>query len=384
MLGGRSSLRRSIPRRAAPRPAVPTARGLAASRIARKAADSAKAPWWAACAAGAAAAGAAGAAALADGATGKDPAQFAGQWCATVTEFGDDGNATTKNIGRYARHLAAEGCVGVFVCGTSGESMSLNVEERMAQAAAWKSAGDREGLRVIVHVGCDATGDALALARHAGSLGVAGVSCMAPRFFKCASADALADYCAGVAAAAGSTPFLYYHFPMATNVPTPPSAFFKAARAKIPTLAGMKFSDGNMWEYGDCCDADAAGDLAFLPGFEAQTLAYLPYHPQATYGAISLSFSVAAPLHQRVADAHYAGDAAAAHALQAQSRHFFREIGAFGWTQAIKFSLYEKGVFDSPLCRAPSKNLDARQRADLKRVFRDLGAADPANFGGLL
>ena len=76
-------------------------------------------------------------------------------------------------------------------------------------------------------------------------------------------------------------PFFYYHFPLATGVAIKPSQLF-AHKHTIPTLAGMKFSDSNMWEYGDCCDADASGTLAFLPGFEAQTLAYLPFHPEAS------------------------------------------------------------------------------------------------------
>jgi N-acetylneuraminate lyase len=243
-----------------------------------------------------------------------------------VTEFGADGAVTTTNVNKYAAHLAKEGCAGVFVNGTSGESMSLSVEERERLAAAWKRAGDLHGLKIVVHVGCDSTVDAARLAAHAEKIGCAGVSAMAPRFFKCGGAAQLAEYCAAIAGAAPRTPFLYYHFPMATGVPTKPSEFFAAAKPLIPTLAGMKFSDGNMWEYGDCCDADASGALAFMPGFEAQTLAYLPYHPRETFGAISLSFSVLAPLHARIADKFYGGEAADAHHLQAASRKFFRAV----------------------------------------------------------
>ena len=312
------------------------------------------------------------------------PETFSGQWCASVTEFGADGAVTTTNVNKYAAHLAKEGCAGVFVNGTSGESMSLSVEERERLAAAWKRAGDLHGLKIVVHVGCDSTVDAARLAAHAERLGCAGVSAMAPRFFKCGGAAQLAEYCAFIAGAAPRTPFLYYHFPMATGVPTKPSEFFAAAKPLIPTLAGMKFSDGNMWEYGDCCDADASGALAFMPGFEAQTLAYLPYHPRETFGAISLSFSVLAPLHARIADKFYGGDAADAHHLQAASRKFFRAVTPYGWTQSVKLALAEKGIFDSPACRAPSKNLTAQQQAELKAIFANLAAEDPRSFGGLL
>ena len=313
-----------------------------------------------------------------------DAQTFAGQWAAVVTEFDASGAASTKNVDRYAAHLRREGCVGVFVCGTSGESMSLSVGERERLAEAWAASGARHGLRVIVHVGCDALLDAERLARHAASLGVDGVSAMAPRFVKCESADALAAYCAAVARAAPGTPFFYYHFPLATGVATKPSQLVRAALARIPTFAGMKYSDADMWQYGECCDADANGQLAFLPGFEAQTLAHLPYHPREAYGAISLSFSVLAPLHRDVADAFYSGQSAEAHALQAASRGFFRAVTPFGWTQAVKLALVDRGVLDSPLCRAPSRNLSPDERGALRRVFRDLAKREPRYFGGLV
>ena len=94
--------------------------------------------------------------------------------------------------------------------------------------------------------------------------------------------------------------------------------------------------------------------------------------------------SACTPLHARIASSFYAGDAHEAHSLQAKSRHFFRLVTPFGWTQSIKYSLYEQGVFDSPLCRAPSKNLDAAQRSELKAIFKTLKDEDPHNFGGLL
>ena len=130
----------------------------------------------------------------------------------------------------------------------------------------------------------------------------------------------------------------------------------------------MKYSAADMWEYGECCDADADGRLAFLPGFEAQTLAHLPYHPQDAYGAVSLSFSLLAPLHRDVADAFYGQRGAEAHALQATSRGFFRAVTPFGWTQAVKLALVDRGVLDSPLCRAPSRNRRRRAGRAAARV----------------
>ncbi len=101
--------------------------------------------------------------------------------------------------------------------------------------------------QVIVHVGCDALLDAERLARHAASLDVAAIAAMAPRFVKCDNADALAEYCAALARAAPATPFFYYHFPLATGVGIPAGQLVRTALARIPTFAGMKYSDADMW-----------------------------------------------------------------------------------------------------------------------------------------
>ena len=59
-------------------------------------------------------------------------------------------------------------------------------------------------------------------------------------------------------------------------------------------------------------------------------------------------------------------------------------VTPYGWTQSVKLALAEKGIFDSPACRAPSKNLTAQQKAELKAIFAALAAEDPRSFGGLL
>ena len=85
-----------------------------------------------------------------------------------------------------------------------------------------------------------------------------------------------------------------------------------------------------------------------------------------------------------MADAFYGQRGAEAHALQAASRGFFRAVTPFGWTQAVKLALVDRGVLDSPLCRAPSQNLSPDERGALRRVFRDLAKREPRYFSGLV
>jgi N-acetylneuraminate lyase len=45
----------------------------------------------------------------------------------------------------------SDGCSGVFVCGTSGESMSLTLDERKAALEAWVK--NKGSLNVIAQIG---------------------------------------------------------------------------------------------------------------------------------------------------------------------------------------------------------------------------------------
>ena len=49
---------------------------------------------------------------------------------ATFTPFNQEGNLNLEVIPMYADYLAKASIQGVFICGTSGESLSLTEQER--------------------------------------------------------------------------------------------------------------------------------------------------------------------------------------------------------------------------------------------------------------
>lgn len=94
-----------------------------------------------------------------------------------------DGTLNLDVIPEYARFLENNDIAGVFVNGTTGESLSLTVEERMALAEAWVQSAPEE-LDVIIHVGHDSLPACEQMAAQAQELGVRAISAMAPTFFK--------------------------------------------------------------------------------------------------------------------------------------------------------------------------------------------------------
>src|SRR5690349_10205207 len=133
---------------------------------------------------------------------------------ATHTPFRPDGELNLAAIERQAEHLIRAGVSAVFVGGTTGESHSLTLDERLALARRWAEVVHGSPLRLVIHVGSNCIPDARALASQAQSLGdVAAIAALAPSYFKPASLATLVDCCAAIAAAAPALPFYFYDIP---------------------------------------------------------------------------------------------------------------------------------------------------------------------------
>lgn len=212
-----------------------------------------------------------------------------------------DGTVATDPIPPYARCLAGDGVSGVFVNGTTGESLSLTTGERVRTAEAWLAAAPKE-LKVIIHVGHNSLPACREMAAHAQTHGAWAVSAMAPSFFK-PSVDELVDYCAKIAEAAPGLPFYYYHIPSMTGVSFPVLEFLKRAAPRIPTLAGVKFTWENLMDFGLCIDhEDGRFDMVF--GRDEILLCGLVLGARAAIGS---TYNFAAPLYHAIFAAFESG-----------------------------------------------------------------------------
>src|SRR5690242_19477076 len=93
------------------------------------------------------------------------------------------GEVNLRDIEQQAQLLVEGGVIAAFVCGTTGEGLSLTSEERKAVAERWVKVAPAS-LPLIVHVGHTSAGEARALAAHAQKIGARAVSALAPFFFK--------------------------------------------------------------------------------------------------------------------------------------------------------------------------------------------------------
>jgi len=293
---------------------------------------------------------------------------------APFTPMHEDGGVNLEPIEAYADLLRRNGVAGVFACGTTGESLSLTVAERMDVATCWAQVA-AEGLKVIIHVGAASIEDGRALARHAAEIGAFGIGAMGPCFFKPQTVEDLAAFCAEIASAAPALPFYYYHIPGLTGVAFPMADFLEAASGAIPTLAGIKYTWEDLMDFGRCLDVED-GRFDILYGRDETLLAGLALGAR---GAVGSTYSFSAPLYVRLMEAFDAGDLQTARNLQRQSREMIHLLyttrGSF--LPAAKAVMRMVGLDCGPV-RPPMRNLAPDEVEHVRAELERLGFAEYA------
>jgi N-acetylneuraminate lyase len=259
--------------------------------------------------------------------------------------------------------LQESGVRGAFICGTTGESLSLTVAERMAITEAWREAAGGK-MPLVVHVGANSLPDARALAAHAAKCKVDAIAVMAPSFFRPNVEDLIA-YCGAVAEAARQTPMYYYDIPTMTNVPIPTARFLEQGAKSIPTLHGIKFTNNDLMTLQECLALESF-DIVF--GYDELLLAGLTL---GVKGAVGSTYNFAAPLYLRLIDAFECYDLATARKAQLQSVCMIRVLQEFGFSRASKAMMSLIGV-DCGQVRLPLRPMAKAETADLGRRLREM------------
>src|SRR6476469_7188279 len=107
---------------------------------------------------------------------------------APVTAMQPDMRLNLDAIQGQAKALVKDGVSGAFICGTTGEGLSLTTEERMQVAEKWMATASAS-LRVIVHVGHASLKESQALAAHARKIAAFGFAAIGPTFFRATSLE---------------------------------------------------------------------------------------------------------------------------------------------------------------------------------------------------
>lgn len=300
----------------------------------------------------------------------KTSAPLHGLVAATHSPFHDDGSLAPEVVPAQAAFLSANGIDTIFITGSTGESHSLTSEERLTLFEAWADSGPKNGLRVIAHVGSNSIEDARIFAKQAARHGFSAISALAPSYYKPGNLDALVDCCAAIASAAPQTPFYFYDIPVLTGVSFPMDAFLTKARTRIPTLAGIKFTNPDLVAYRRSLDAANGLDLPW--GVDESLLAALA---TGAKGGVGSTYNWAPQLYQKLIAAHARGDLAEARKLQSLSITMIDLMASIGFLGAAKALMTRLGVPVGP-ARLPLGNPTAAQVDALMEKLAAIGFSE--------
>lgn len=296
----------------------------------------------------------------------KPNAPLTGLIAAPHTPMHADGRLNEAAIERQAEWLVTHGVSGAFICGTTGEGLSLTVSERIRVADQWCRVA-RGKLAIVVHTGHACLHDARELASHAEKCGADAVAAMIPALFKPRSVAELVDCCAQIASASPGLPFYYYHIPSMTGLNFSMADFLHEASARIANLAGVKFTHEDLMDLHQCLRVEQ-GRFNLLFGRDEILLSALVLGAR---GAVGSTYNFAAPIYLRMMAAFAAGDLATAEQEQARAAAMIRTLNRYGGLAAGKAVMKMFGLDCGPV-RLPLRDLTADQyqalATDLERI----------------
>jgi N-acetylneuraminate lyase len=266
--------------------------------------------------------------------------KLAGLIAATHTPFDSEGELNLEAIENQAAWLQENRLHYAFIGGSTGESHSLSLDERLKLAQRWIEVTRGSELQVIVHIGANCLRDAAQLARQAQQLGVTAISALSPSYFKPAGVAGLIEAMSSIAGQAPELPFYYYDIPALTQVQHSMPQFLEQAGVGIPNLTGIKFTNQDFISLQNCLNLDR-GRWDILWGVDECLLAAMTLGVQ---GAVGSSYNFAPALYQQLISAFDAGDLVTARQQQANSIRLIETIAGYGYLPAAKYVMELLGV----------------------------------------
>lgn len=298
---------------------------------------------------------------------------LSGLIAAPFTPMNSDGSLNIGAIPKYYKMLKANGVTGGFICGSTGEGVSLTMQEKKDTAKAWADCTKEDtDFKVMLLLGGTCIADCIELAKYAQQAGLYAVSFTAPFYFKPANAAMLAACCRQIADAVPDMPFYYYHIPVLNGCNVAMIDLLKEVDGKIDNFAGIKYTHEDFMDFLSCTQfQDKKYDM--LWGRDENMLSALAI---GALGSVGSTFNYAAPLYYDLIEAFNNNDFKKAQALQQQSIDMITLLGKYGGIATGKAYMKLIGN-DCGEFRLPVKNMS---KENFELFKKDVEVLDFGSF----
>jgi N-acetylneuraminate lyase len=276
---------------------------------------------------------------------------------AAVTPLQASGELDLERITPIVNRLIECGVSGFYVCGSTGEGMSLSDDERCAVAEAYiKAAGGR--VRVMIQVGHNSLTSAARLAAHAQECGADALSATCPSYFPLNGLDSLVESMAQVAAGAPKLPFYYYHIPVLTGV----------RFDMVDFLTGLKYTMATLNEF-QLCQEFAGGKFDILWGVDEMLLAAIA---TGAKGAVGSTYNIAPAAYREIINAFGEGRLTDARIWQSRVATMVRILSSYPFHAALRETMRLLGMECGP-SRLPLRSLTPAEASGLRKSLDEIG-----------
>lgn len=294
--------------------------------------------------------------------------KIAGLIAAPFTPFNQNGDLNLEVIPGYYQLLKSNGVRGAFICGSTGEGVSLTFEEKVKVLKAWTSlTKDDDDFSLMMFLGGTNIKECKELARISELEGADAISFTSPYYFKPANVKQLAKCCEEIAASAPNTDFYYYHIPVLTGGHYAMIDLLQEVNDLIPTFKGIKYTHEDFMDFLSCMNYED-GKFNMLWGRDENMLSSLAL---GCRGAVGSTYNYAAPLYHDLIKAFDNGDLTLANALQQKSIDMIRLLGKYGGIATGKAYMKVIGV-DCGKFRLPVANMSDESFLDFKTEVASL------------
>ncbi|ORA15864.1 4-hydroxy-tetrahydrodipicolinate synthase [Mycobacterium asiaticum] len=261
------------------------------------------------------------------------PARLGTLLTAMVTPFDSEGALDTEAAARVANHLVDQGCDGLVVSGTTGESpTTTDDEKRELLRVVLEAVGDRA--RVIAGAGTYDTAHSIKLAKACAAEGAHGLLVVTPYYSRPPQSGLQAHFTA--VADATDLPVVLYDIPPRSIVPIEPDTL--RALAAHPNIVGVKDAKADLHSAGQII---AETGLAYYSGDDALNL---PWLAMGATGFISVISHLAAGQLRELLSAFNSGDIATARKINVAVSPLCNAMSRLGGVTLSKAGLRLQGI----------------------------------------
>ena len=289
---------------------------------------------------------------------------FKGAGVAIVTPMNADESVNYEKLQQLLEEQIAAGTDAVIICGTTGESACLTVEEHLDVIKACIDYVNHR-IPVIAGTGSNCTRDAIHMSKEAEQMGADGLLCVTPYYNK-ATQKGLIEHYTKISDAV-HTPIILYNVPSRTGCNLMPETIAYLAE-HTENVRAVKEASGNISQIAKV-KALAGDQIDLYSGNDDQIV---PLLSLGGIGVISVLSNVAPRQTHEICQAWFDGEIEKSARLQLEALEIidalFCEVNPIPVKTAMNLMGKEVGPLRAPLCGRDEKHL-----ARLKKAMENYG-----------